>query len=238
VAHLQAIDCKPEEVAGYFRLRRQTLASLYILVSKLNPSPSEMKKMALRFALDARMPIEGDIDRFTWRREPGRWEVVQYPSVAHRLMQLTLPPRLVDDAFAVAVLDCVFRNPPPIHGLMELIESIFNGPSQAGDTLEGAGQPCLTYAVAEDQRHVRLWVGDREVQLVGWRDVHQLLRELCTKPDTPLKGREAGRRLGINNASQAASEIRKALEATLHGAREWLLTNPIRWATGHVPQHR
>ena len=65
VEHLEAIGCSPADVASYLRCRQQTLASLYLLIAQPNPSPTETRKLALRLALDARKPIEGNLERFT-----------------------------------------------------------------------------------------------------------------------------------------------------------------------------
>jgi hypothetical protein len=239
-AHLHAIGCKPEEVAAYLHVRRQTLASLYALVSKPNPSPSAVKKLALRFALDARGPIEGNVYRFTWRRTEAGWLIEEYPSVGHRGMPLPQSSRLVSDPFAVMILDRVFAEPPNPFRIMETIEAILHGPPRPGDTLEEAGQPRFDYAFSEveGQKLVRLWIGDREVPLIGLQDVHTLLTRLCTKPDVRLGGHEAERRLHLGNASRAVKRIRGALKTTLPGAEQWLLTNPICWAVGHAPEFR
>jgi hypothetical protein len=85
---------------------------------------------------------------------------------------------------------------------------------------------------------VRLWINDSEVKLPHWKDIHNLLKSLCTNPQEELRGRATERNSNITNASQAVTKIQKALEATWADAKGWLLTNPIRWADGRAPALR
>ena len=115
-----SIGCKHSEIHGYFRLAHQTLASLYFAVSLPSHSPTEVKKLALRYALDARKAVEGSLDRFHLTRKESYWEVREYPGIA--VTSIPMPPRCVRDPVAVDVLDQVFRDKLDTYRLMALIE--------------------------------------------------------------------------------------------------------------------
>jgi hypothetical protein len=83
--------CHAEDVVAYLRLQRKTLASLYILISHPNPSPTLLYGLAIRYAMDVRTPIEGDVWRFAREQTPKGWLITEYPSSAHRTMSVRLP---------------------------------------------------------------------------------------------------------------------------------------------------
>jgi hypothetical protein len=237
VAHFLSLGLKASDVPAYIAQRGGTLASLYFLVAQPNPSPGELKKLALRYALDARRQIEGNIGRFTWSRTDAGWIIGEYPSVTHRGMPFPASSRLVNEPFAVRLLDCVFADPPLPHKLLETVETILGAVPQPGDSLEEADLPRFWYAIEgqREKERVRLWINDREVLLSTWQDVHRLLAELCRNPHVELVGRQTVEQFGITNASQAVSKIKNALKAAFPSAEDWLLTNPIRWAPGWTP---
>ena len=84
VSHLEAIGCPPADVLKYFEQSDRTLATLYLLLAQPgNPSPTEMQRLALRYALDARQPIEGDVSLFKLRRESDCFRIaVQDPALS------------------------------------------------------------------------------------------------------------------------------------------------------------
>lgn len=139
--HLQTIGCPPAEEDAYDRFAKQTLASLYLVAREARPSPTEMRRLALRYALDARRSIDGDLNRFAWTKERDGWRIAEDQfacglggtdwkipvgiGTATRLIGLpNIAGRLVRDPFAVAVLDCVLANPPRIDSLKGLIEKL------------------------------------------------------------------------------------------------------------------
>ena len=125
VDHLQSIGCTSKrEVNKFFRMARQTLASLYSAASKPQPSPSELMRPALRFALDPRKPIEGDVGRFHLEQVNNGWRVVEYPSVARKVPAIPLPGRLIRSLYAVRIFDHLHHDPPQLYRLMGLIETI------------------------------------------------------------------------------------------------------------------
>lgn len=75
VEHFATIGCDCSKIGQYFALADQTLASLYYAVSRPSPSPTEVKKLALRYALDARVPISDPIERYRLKRCKDGWEV-------------------------------------------------------------------------------------------------------------------------------------------------------------------
>ena len=67
--HLSALGCTTKaDVEHYFLVANRTLVSLYFVARQPQPSPDELKRLALRYALDARRPVEGDLRRFEMRR--------------------------------------------------------------------------------------------------------------------------------------------------------------------------
>ncbi len=135
--HLWAIGCTGKaEVEGYFVLAKRTLASLYGEAAKPHPSPRVLSKLALRYALDARRPIEGDIDRFHVQRLHDGWNVIEYPSLAMRVPAIPLPGRIVKNIFAVRILDDLRAQPPDFYRLMGHLESLLGGVPAATDDLE------------------------------------------------------------------------------------------------------
>jgi hypothetical protein len=241
VTHLEAIGCHPESVAEYIRLEQRTLASLYHLVREPAPSPTKLQRLVYRAALDARRPIQGDINRFTCQHGSQGWVITEYPSAGHTVVPLPPPGgvRPVWNPIVGAILRCVLADPPRIANLMGIIERALGGVPGQSDTLEGSPAPTFTFAVTEGAikgPRVRLWIGDREVALPGVADVHKLLRELCLHPDARWKGRQLQRERHLTNASQAARQIKEALQSTYPEAGGWLLTEPfLSWADDHRP---
>jgi hypothetical protein len=239
VDHLEAIGCPPTEVLNYLRLGKQTLASLYLLAAKGNPSPMEMRRLALRYALDARRPV-ADLARFMWKREPGGWRIAEYPADKPWILPSLPPGRLVKGLHAVQVLDCVLADPPAVPRLMEVIENILEKVPGALDALPTPGKPAFIFQISVERGacpRVRLWLNDKEIPLKWSEDVHKLLRELCRDPAGQFSG-SALKRRQIINPSRAVKVIREALDQTYPGAGGWLLTHPVRWADGHAPEER
>ena len=138
--HLRAIGCTGrEDVESYFRFANRTLASLYLEAVKAHPSPSELTKFALRYALDARYPIEGGVQRFLIRRVNDVWEICEYPSLAMQTPAIPIPGRTIKNIFAVRIFDYLQHEPPKIFELMRLIESLLGGVPSTADALGGSG---------------------------------------------------------------------------------------------------
>lgn len=239
VEHLEAIGCKYSRVRDYLRLADQTLASLYFAVLCPNPSPTEVKKLALRYALDARVPITGPIERYHLNRREDGWEIREYPDIARP--SIPFPPRIIRNALAVRILDGVFRHEPNPFRLMEFIELVLNGPPSKDDALPLAGRQRFAYRITEDsggEPTVTLWIGKTQVKLPRRRDVHLLLQALCETQDLRLTGPQCREKLDVANASEACGLIRRALRHAHPEAGEWLLTGPIGWAHDKAPRLR
>ena len=138
VEHLSAIGCTDNaDVQAYFDMANRTLASLYQEAAKARPSPSELTKLALRYALDARRPVAGEVGRFALQRQQDAWEVIEYPSVAMRVPAIPRSGRLVKNVFAIRILDYLQQQPPAIYALMGLIEDLLGGMPAESDGLSG-----------------------------------------------------------------------------------------------------
>ena len=236
--HFQTIGCGPDQVEAYLRLAQQTLASLYLSAASSQPSPTELKQLALRYALDARHALEGRVERFVLTRRTDTWAVREYPSLALTMPAIPIPPRIVRDPVAVAILDHVFTGPPEIYRLLEFLELLLGGRPSRQDALPPARPPRFTYRLEnrDGEPTVRLWVGTCQVELPKRRDVHRLLEVLCEKPACRLSGPQAREDHEIANPSEACKLIRTALQRARIGADQWLCTTPIQWAPGRAPK--
>ncbi len=65
-AKLEQIGCQPEEVEGYRQSEKRVLASMYLEAERPHPSSLRLRQLAMRYALDARKPINDDLTRFKW----------------------------------------------------------------------------------------------------------------------------------------------------------------------------
>jgi hypothetical protein len=240
VEHFETISCECSKIGDYFRLANQTLASLYLAISCPNPSPIEVKSLALRYVLDARVPVRGPIERYRLAKCKEGWEVTKYPSSLTPRC-IPFPARRIRNRLAVLVLDCVFANELRPYRLMELIELLLGGQPSRKDALPPDRKPRFTYQIDEDTSDypvITLRIGQTVVRLPKRRDVHLLLRALCESPHLKLTGPHCRENLGVTNASEACRLIRNALAKIRSEAGEWLLTNPIRWSERHEPQLR
>jgi hypothetical protein len=140
VEHLQAVGCTDQaDVEQYFRAANRTLASLYFAAKQPHPSPDELTRLALRFVLDARRPVQGDLRRYDLRRLERGWEIAEYPSVVARRLPFRLPSRIIGDVHKVSVLDFVFARLPQIFDLMKMIEDVLGGIPSEDDCLRQDG---------------------------------------------------------------------------------------------------
>jgi hypothetical protein len=79
----------------------QTLSSLHVLIAESrNPSPSAIRALALRYALDARRPVESLL-HLCWKRVPEGWWINFYGLTIWRAPYA----RLVKAERAVRILD-------------------------------------------------------------------------------------------------------------------------------------
>jgi hypothetical protein len=102
--------------------------------------------------------------------------------------------------------------------------------------LEAVDRPTFTYSLNQGEViRVCLWINDQEVKLMKRRNVHRLLRVLCTRPNEQFVGRELERMEGISNVAQTVSFIRQGLDNTFAGSSSWLMTDPIGWAEDRTP---
>jgi hypothetical protein len=244
VVHLQALGCTLDDVGPYLHAERQTLASLHFLARGGVPSPTEMRRLALRLVLDARRSVDGNLDRFSLERASDSWQVRLRSSLAERLLSPVVKGKghRVWNPTTNAVLDCIAVDSPKLSRLLEIIERTFGGPPSISDTLEAAVQPEVTFAIEESSTRpiVKLWINDREVPLPAKvKDVHELLKHLCLHPKERVAGRELQKHQKISNASKAAKKIREALDQTHPGAAQWLQTiSFLGWTDNHAPSRR
>ncbi|MCE9555384.1 MAG: hypothetical protein K8T91_18700 [Planctomycetes bacterium] len=140
VAHRKSIGCTSEqEVADYIDLERRVLVSLYSESAKPSPSPTVLLKLALRYSLDARKEIEGDIQRFDLRRRPTGWEIIEYSSPALKIAGVDMPGRLITNVFKVTILDFLHCETPPFFQVLTFLERLLEGVPNKKESLE-----CLT----------------------------------------------------------------------------------------------
>lgn len=236
--HLANIQCRPSEVPDYFAVQKRTLASLYFEACRPYPSPTELQRLAIRLALDCRKPVEGDVRRFICTSftitETSSPEEASLPTFA----QDHLTAVEIKHFPATSILALVCEDPPSSAKIIRLIEELLGGRPLEHEGLQFESPPPFTYQVTEPkkgQTKVQLWIGNKEVHLPEWKNVHNLLECLCKNAGIELSNTEAGG-LEVTNLSQAAITIRKALEVAHPGAGKWLQTRPTRWAKNHCPR--
>jgi hypothetical protein len=114
------------------------------------------------------------------------------------------------------------------------IESIYGREPEERDAAEFATAPRLDYQSSPGGL-LRLWIGGEEVPGIGRKDEQALLRYFCENSEAKATGPQLRMLLGedkISNPSQAARGVKEALGKALPEAKDWLLTDPLRWAEG------
>jgi hypothetical protein len=123
--HLEAIKCSPADVMRYLRQSNQTLASLYLVATKPGtPSPTEMLQFALRYALDARKPVNCHSNRYVVAEKythPSIFSMFSSSPQKCNAMLIELEELgtrgrslvgLVRNSTAYQILGCVIHEPP------------------------------------------------------------------------------------------------------------------------------
>jgi hypothetical protein len=167
VDYLDSISCTSKlAVEDYLRMARRTLASLYLAASRPRPSPSELTRLALRFTLDPRHPVEGDVGRFGLERIEGVWKVTEYPSLAMKVPAIPLPGIVVRNALGVQILDHLAQDRPQIYKLMELIETLLSCIPTKKDGLgskDGVRVSSLPPEIRVDLSRSIVWIDEEPV---------------------------------------------------------------------------
>jgi hypothetical protein len=240
IAHFEAIGCGAEGYEDYFRFERRTLGSLYHLATKPVASPMGLQRLALRFALDAREPVDGYPGFLDVQRTEQGWRVARMGSPMERYLPAAPDGRgrLIQTPYATVLLDLVFKQPPDTASLVRVIEGAFRSIPSESDSLE---VPRFMYEIArrDPKPLIQLFLGDQEIVLPNWHHLHKLLLAICLDPDAVWTTEELRDKHGVTNASQAVTAIRDGLRAALPEAADWLLTRPhIHWAGQNAPSLR
>lgn len=240
VDHLTTIQCAPKDIPAYLKMEVRTLVSLYLLVARGSPSPTEMQKLAIRYAIDARREVE-DLQLFSWCKESGVWNITEYPTPVIKSVGFQVPGRRIKLPDTVALLDHVFADSFSGHKLMKHIETFLGGVPGEIEGLEALERPTFHFEINEEsgkEPHVQLWVNEKEVTLTTSRNLHRLLTELCRNPTPSETGRQLGSALGISNVPLYVKKLQELLEKSFPGAGSWLISKPLGWADGFAPKCR
>ena len=206
------------------QLERRILASLYFLAKESVPSPTKLKRLALRLAIDARKEIHDHYSYDVFSDDNDKM-VVQRITIA---TPFTPAEKRVIRVYRV----CQKLDPPE---LVVRIEQRFVNPPDMGETLESNSPARFVYSV--DGERIRLWIAGNEVHGVHRKDVQELLKHLVKNPYSQIPGRQLERKSEkrLKNASLAGRVLRNALRTTLKEANSWYVPRPPRWAEGIAP---
>jgi hypothetical protein len=240
VEHLFGIGVPPEHVRDYRRQESRILTNLYFKAREPVPSPDDLRRLAFQYALDARLPVEGNLARFGWQKLQRRWAVGQYPDPAARSQGLSPPLgyRTIHGWYHNYVLEKVITTRIDRDSLIDVIEAILGGRPAESWLSETAGPSAFEYDITADGV-VKLWIWGSPVTKIDGINVQRLLRYFCDNPDAHPSGRSleaTGPK--IKNVSSAAERLRSRLKAANTMAEGWFTTKPLGWAKGCSPRRR
>jgi hypothetical protein len=236
IPQLERLGVDPEGVVDYLRYETRTLASLYYAAAAPTPSPTELRRLAFRLALDPRREVEGGPHEYRCRRTETGWEIGQVGPLGVR--EATGWPRAipVSNWATRVILDLAWESPPDYPRLIEFLEGLFEGQPDRHGTLDAA--PRLEYLISSGGL-VKLWVDGKEVPGITGKNDQLLVNYFCRHPTAKIRGRELERQLtGLKNAAQAAAGVRAAMARVDPAAGGWLQIGPLGWAPGVVPTER
>lgn len=233
------LDIHPAQVDAYMQKEMRLLGSMYAAAREYVPSRDKLRRLAIRLAIDARQPIEGNLRRYKRRYEGCHLKLVlpaapRTPGSPHPDGEVTTFSPLLPE-----VLRHVFKPQPDVINLVGWIEDVYGRQPGPQDTLEYAEVQQLDYKIDGDR--VRLWIGNEVVTGIGGKNEQALLRYFCQNPASRISGPGLKKQLeakAITNPSLAAKGIQKALGSVRPAAAGWFVTKPFRWAEGLLVRHR
>ena len=220
------------------KLGKLTLGSLYrASLSRDAPYSDDLTRLALRFALDPRQEITGDLRRFSWEPNDTGWIIHLRPlnqSVIGTLLPPAEPGRQIKFPTSVQVLNYVLGRPRQLDELRRLIWEILGHEPTKLDELPAPRKQRFTFRIHHNGT-VQLWIEKAEVRLPKHQDVHKLLNHLCDEPERKFNSPEIE---DVRNLSRAARDVQKAMATVYAPAADWLETDPFGWAKDHSPKRR
>jgi hypothetical protein len=234
VALFQRLGLGPHEVLAYIRRERRLIAELYFAAREPKPSPDRLRRLGLQLAVDARLPVDGRLERFVAVSAGPGFALRVYPTASAAGVNLP-PPTPPISAFsprASLVLPGLVEGRVDADAIVGRVETLFGRAPEVRDAQEVDEDRELTYAITDDR--LQLWVAGVEVTGIEGRDAQKFLKYFCPRPGIRKSGRELERlsSVKITNASQTVGLIRARLGSVTPAARNWLLTRPLRWADG------
>jgi hypothetical protein len=240
IRYLDEIGCRKRELRETLSWARRTLGSLFqASTAPDGPYSLELIRLALRFALNPSIAVTGDLGRFKYQRDDGGWTIHEFASRRMAMLPAIGPGRRIESPISVSVLDCVLNSPRHLDDLRLLVLKVLGHEPTALDVLPQQKGLRFAYRIDErgDQYRVQLWIEDVEVSLPNRRDIHALLRIICTDRKHRIDIGQA-KNEGIVNPPRARQDIQKALSRVLPEAASWLESKPIGWANGYAPKAR
>lgn len=235
VEHFLAVGVRPDEVPEYLRWERRTLASPYFLLRDPRSSPAAIRKLAYRYALDARHEVDDEPGKVGIRPAgelsgAGGGAGKPFPAPAEQAERHRLGTMLSE-----AILSHLEDPDPNFYALLHGIEKVLGGEPKPSDTLKANTPPRLSYSIEGDV--LRLWTGGTLVPGLRGKNEQALLKYFCENPKAEVRGRALQQRLGgqLTNASKATKAVGAAMREVNEQAGEWLLTDPLRWAADITP---
>jgi hypothetical protein len=125
VDHLRAIGCTTRNaVLAYVAAMDQVLAELHLELRTARPSPTRVKQLVARYALDPRMPITVPAHHIQFRARPDGFEIAVVPHDQTPLTSLPYPGCVVRSRPVTRLIELVSGAEPRFSEMMELIETL------------------------------------------------------------------------------------------------------------------
>ncbi len=235
VRQFEMLAVQPPDVHDYLLWEQRVLGSLYGAVREPVLSPSRIKELAIRFAVDPRRPLQGHLLQYVVDFNDGGIAIGKYPeNMPYSQLQPPAARKVVHTLFAKILLKHVFAQEINARELIDFVEGIFIGVPPAGLTLDNVQHDRLTYS--HEGGRIRMWVMGQEVMRIHGAYEQLLLRIMCQDPTicstaSGLKNREPR----LKNPWSAVRKVRDAMRAIAEEAGDFILTKPLRWADGVVP---
>lgn len=125
VSQLDVLECVDRrDVFEYFAAADRVLLKLYAELRRPRPSPTRLRQLVVRYALDARRCIDAPAHQIEIRRQAGGYEIAVVAPGYSSLRSLPYPGVIVRNPFARQILAIALAEPPRYTDLMQYIEML------------------------------------------------------------------------------------------------------------------
>lgn len=139
IVRLEQYGCTSQAaIEQYLDAQDQVLTALYAELGRPHPSPTNLLRLSVQYALDARKVIDVPAEQIDIRRRKAGFEVAVIPRGQVKIRSLPYPGQVIANPFANHLLSLVLQQPPAYSEILRLIESLLQRiPADAN----GAQQP-------------------------------------------------------------------------------------------------